>query len=237
MNGTALRNKEFYDKVAFRYEQADGRRSSQGWLKEKLFYLTHQRRSLLDVGAGTGLVSRAASEMFEEVVALDVSQAMLDQIRHPRVRTVCYNGSAFPFDDNRFDVVVTFATLHHVADHLALFKEIRRVLKPGGVYYSDHDINASFYRKFRPVVEAYRALHNAPKRFGVSKEEYEEVEFYRTGLDVWKLNFQLAQVFGGCDMFFHWQGLLPFSAETRNPLLNPLIRFTARKEKRNALRL
>lgn len=41
-------------------------------------------------------------------------------------------GEAMPFDDARFDTVVTTFTLCSVADQAAVLAEIRRVLKPGG---------------------------------------------------------------------------------------------------------
>src|SRR5690606_28666134 len=37
-----------------------------------------------------------------------------------------------PYDDNRFDLVVGHAVLHHIPDVRAAFRELLRVLKPGG---------------------------------------------------------------------------------------------------------
>lgn len=39
-----------------------------------------------------------------------------------------------PFEDNSFDVLISFETLEHVEDEKAQFSEIKRVLKPGGLY-------------------------------------------------------------------------------------------------------
>ena len=38
-------------------------------------------------------------------------------------------------DDASFDVVVSFETVEHIGDDVAYVKEIRRVLKPGGLFF------------------------------------------------------------------------------------------------------
>lgn len=38
-----------------------------------------------------------------------------------------------PFEDNRFDLITCFGTLHHIPNVTFLMKELHRVLKPGGI--------------------------------------------------------------------------------------------------------
>ncbi|MBJ7438518.1 MAG: class I SAM-dependent methyltransferase [Sphingopyxis sp.] len=66
-------------------------------------------------------------------------------------------GEAMPFDDARFDTVVTTFTLCSVADQAAVLAEIRRVLKPGGTaLFLEHGAApdagvAKWQRRIEPV--------------------------------------------------------------------------------------
>jgi ubiquinone/menaquinone biosynthesis C-methylase UbiE len=93
---------------------------------------------VLDVGAGTGNVvgkMRAAQR-----VAVDLSPEMLGELRakDPDVVLVAGLADALPFRDCSFDAVVTYSTLHHLADWSAL-AEMRRVTRPGGTVLLDHE--------------------------------------------------------------------------------------------------
>lgn len=50
-----------------------------------------------------------------------------------------------PFDDEIFDAVFTFATLHHISDWKKVISEIRRVLKLGGYFIFKEPV-ARFYK-------------------------------------------------------------------------------------------
>jgi SAM-dependent methyltransferase len=63
--------------------------------------------------------------------------------RHPGVEAVAASGTALPFDDDRFDLVLTVAALHHVAEPQAVretLSEMTRVSRPGGrILIWDHN--------------------------------------------------------------------------------------------------
>ncbi|MFT7652898.1 MAG: demethylmenaquinone methyltransferase/2-methoxy-6-polyprenyl-1,4-benzoquinol methylase [Limisphaerales bacterium] len=91
---------------------------------------------VLDVGAGTGVISALAQDIVGEdgeVVALDPSAGMLGQAQARGVRNCCMGlGEALPFPDQTFDLLTMGYALRHVADLRMAFSEYRRVLKPGG---------------------------------------------------------------------------------------------------------
>ena len=91
---------------------------------------------VVDVGMGTGLVSREILRITGEpqrLVGVDPSPGMMAQAQLPgAVR--CLEGSAerMPLPDASADFIVMGYALRHIADLAAAFAEFRRVLKPGG---------------------------------------------------------------------------------------------------------
>jgi len=111
---------------------------------------------VLDVCAGTNAVglSLLAREPRLEVVAFDRSAAMqavgrdLARARGVRIGSVIGDAHRLPFADQSFDA----ATLQFASRHLsvlAVFAEVRRVLKPGGCFY-----HCDMLRPENPVIEA-----------------------------------------------------------------------------------
>lgn len=91
---------------------------------------------VLDVGAGTGVVSLLSQEIVGAsglVVALDPSKGMLSEAVKSGVSLASQGlGELLPFEDNTFDFVTMGYALRHVADLKMAFEEYKRVLKPGG---------------------------------------------------------------------------------------------------------
>lgn len=86
-------------------------------------------RRLLDVGAGTGVVSRVARSRGALPFAVDLSTAML--ARAPSAR-VAASVRALPFRDAVFDAAAAAFVLNHLADPAAALRETARVVRPGG---------------------------------------------------------------------------------------------------------
>lgn len=96
----------------------------------------HDKMIVLDFGAGTGLITSRIAPLVNRVVAIDTSQAMLDELRSKpeltdRVEIVCRDLLAEPLDE-RFDLIVSAMTLHHVEDTAALLRSFHRHLQDGG---------------------------------------------------------------------------------------------------------
>lgn len=92
--------------------------------------------SVLDVGAGTGVVSLLEQEIVGNqgtVIALDPSRGMLGEAQRLGVEKATMGlGEALPFPDNSFDMLTMGFALRHVSDLKKTFVEYNRVLKPGG---------------------------------------------------------------------------------------------------------
>ena len=84
---------------------------------------------MLDVAAGTGHVARSLAPRVRAVVALDATQAMLEQGKRHGVPNVVFmrgDAAALPFVDQSFDVVVNRFALHHFEQPEVQLAEMRR---------------------------------------------------------------------------------------------------------------
>jgi len=96
---------------------------------------------ILEVAAGTGVVTRAMASGLPErvsIVATDLNQAMLDEAAAVGTsRPVQWrqaDAMQLPFDDGTFDAVVCQFGAMFFPGKSGAFSEVRRVLGPGGVF-------------------------------------------------------------------------------------------------------
>ncbi len=99
------------------------------------------RHTVVDVGAGTGLLSLAFAERAARVWAIDSSPAMGEYLRVKaasadlhNVESVLASAVSLPLVDEVADLVVSNYCLHELrrAEKYRALAEARRVLKPGG---------------------------------------------------------------------------------------------------------
>ena len=98
------------------------------------FVLGERPRRVLDLGAGTGLLTEVLVASGHQVVAVDPSAEMLAQLsaRLPDVATVVGTAERIPLPDDAVDAVVAGQAAHWF-DVEPTARELRRVLRPGGV--------------------------------------------------------------------------------------------------------
>jgi len=95
---------------------------------------------MLEIGAGTGFftLNLMQAGLAQSAVVTDISQGMVDvAVRNGRTLGLDVTGQAadaeaLPFADGEFDLVIGHAVLHHIPDLDLAFREILRVLRPGG---------------------------------------------------------------------------------------------------------
>jgi len=99
--------------------------------------------SVLDVGSGVGGPARFLAATYScRVTGVDLSEPFVDAARYLTKRTgqserVSFEAASaldLPFEDGRFDVVLLQHVAMNIAERPLLYREIRRVLKPGGKF-------------------------------------------------------------------------------------------------------
>lgn len=213
-------NRALYDAVAHSYEAIDGRRNPAllDYIHARLAELArrHGDDQLLDLGAGRGLVGRAAACLFHRVVSLDLSPAILASAGPAGGTRVAADLDALPFSDGTVNVVTCFAVLHHLPFTAAWAREVARVLRPGGGLWTDHDMDAAFYRRFRTLLGIYRALRGADRRYrratGIDARTYALAECGESGVDSDRVCQELRDVGLDAAPRFHWYGLNPVTS-------------------------
>lgn len=154
--------------------------------------------AILDVGAGTGLLSAYLLEKFPDarLTLMDISGNMLDQARkrfaaRPETRyIVCdYSRSAL---GGPYDIVCSALSIHHLApeDKRELFHRIHAALKPGGIFVNaDQALGETPYFTQRYLAYWNEFLKNGP----MTEAQHAEILKRRDTLDRnEKLSDQLA---------------------------------------------
>lgn len=110
-------------------------------LLERMAPMQVEPKRILDLGTGTGTLSRRLAKIFRRshVLGLDLSHAMLRRARKQRgyfarISELQADAAALPLSSMSVDVIVANLLLPHVPDADALFGEVARVLKKGGLF-------------------------------------------------------------------------------------------------------
>ena len=118
-----------FAEVAGAYE-----RGRPSYPEDAVRWLTgHESRDVVDLGAGTGKLTRALVALGHRVTAVEPLAEMRAQLESavPGVAAVGGNAESLPLGDASADVV-TCAQAFHWFDHALALPEIARVLRPGG---------------------------------------------------------------------------------------------------------
>ena len=95
-------------------------------------------RTVLDVACGAGYGTALLSESARWAVGVDLSEEAVRyaRARYPRNNAAFFVGDAqrLPFMDAAFETVVSFETIEHLSRIPEYLEEVRRVLRPGGVF-------------------------------------------------------------------------------------------------------
>jgi len=113
-------------------------------LLQHLAFTKIDPKRILDIGCGTGYFTRLLCHRFKKanVTALDLSESMVRATCsshgrrlpwHGRRHHVAADGCCLPFADGTFDLVTSNLAMQWAPEPMAMMREMRRVLAPGGL--------------------------------------------------------------------------------------------------------
>ncbi len=154
-----------YDEVAVLQREIAGR------MLERLRLVRLQPRSILDLGSGTGLAIDGLMQRYpgSRVLALDFALPMLQRARRRgrllrRPACICGDLERLPIADASIDLIYSNAALQWSNDLEATFRELLRVLRPGGLlmFTTFGPDTLKELRQAWSVVDGYSHVSNFP---------------------------------------------------------------------------
>ncbi len=89
----------------------------------------------LDVGCFNSPMPGLLANKGNEVWAIDYAPKVITTLKglFPKVNYICIDFMSLPFKDDYFDYIVAGEVIEHLEDPTSFIKELKRVLKPGGM--------------------------------------------------------------------------------------------------------
>lgn len=120
----------------------------------------------MELGCGTGLVSYELKNQFEEIALVDTSDGMLDVLNEKIARENLNHFHPILADvlqkplGERFDIIYTVMTLHHIPDVKLALTKLYEMLTPGGIFFAaDLDKeDGSFHKPWEKVHHGFERI-------------------------------------------------------------------------------
>lgn len=108
---------------------------------------------VLEIGPGPGLTTDLLGQRVARLLAVEVDPSLASQLQDrmdgTNVEVLCVDATASGLESDRFSAVTCFSMLHHMPspeDQDRLFAEVRRVLRPGGIFVGIDSLDLDFIR-------------------------------------------------------------------------------------------
>ena len=183
---------KYWDKIAERYAKSPI--SDEATYQKKLAETQSFFRPdmlVVEFGCGTGTTAIHHAPHVQQILAIDVSENMLqigrDKARNAGIDNItftCGTLADFNADSGTIDAVLALNVIHLLPDREAVIAETARILKPGGIFVSSTAcLGRSFLRFIKLVAPLGKLLGLMPDVFVMTEEELAE-EIVRAGFKI-----------------------------------------------------
>ena len=185
-------------RIAFHDKYSTNKLGYGPWIVSN--YDIHKGMTVLELGCGTGSMWIGHDDLIArcgKLVLTDLSEGMLETAKgnlgkKDNIEYRIEDIQNLTFDDDTFDVVIANAMLYHVPDLNQGLREVRRVLKNGGVFYcatmGENNFTDILAKWFRLGGEQFNPNHNFTMQNGSAKlhASFDDVEslFYEDSLHI-----------------------------------------------------
>ncbi|NLP05572.1 metalloregulator ArsR/SmtB family transcription factor [Candidatus Fermentibacteria bacterium] len=133
------RSREFFDRAAADWQVLSAQLPDAETYMKDMLDMLGTGGSCVEVGCGIGRMLKPIAGRFRSVVGVDASPEMLERARRdlsreewPGVELRLGEAEHLPLADSSMEACLAHMVLHHLADPPGAFREIARVLSPGG---------------------------------------------------------------------------------------------------------
>ena len=120
----------YYDTIAPGYNELYGKEQLDKWNFAKELMSFSEKDRVLDLGCGTGILTKLIAGEAGDVVGVDSSKEMLERAeKAENIEYVLASAVELPFEKDSFDKTVSFTVLQDIQDKQKALSEIKRVTK------------------------------------------------------------------------------------------------------------
>lgn len=133
------------------------------WFRERRALIARELRGVptgraLDIGAAAGRNTEVLEECGWTSFALEYDESGATLAKDRGITVMRGDATRLPVPDDEFDLAISYDVLEHIEDDTAVVREMRRVLRPGGLVliavpadprlWSEHDVAVGHHRRY-----------------------------------------------------------------------------------------
>jgi len=191
--------KKFFSRHAHEYDKHSSLQQRMGdKLLAKINSNLKNPKRILDIGSGTGFISKKLHNKFpnSEIICCDIAHGMSVEAKFKlgnlnNITFVTADAEILPFGDETFDLVISNATFQWMNELSFVFKEIMGVLMPGGSFYFSTFGTNTLFELRNSFVRASEELNPTVvphiqrfKSLGFILGIMDDKQFHRFGVDL-----------------------------------------------------